>query len=680
MHRKPIARTPFAGRPRRWALAPVFVGAVVVVALTLLVVSLAIAAAPDFSDVSANHPYHEAIADLATRGIIDGFPDGTFRPDDPVLRQQFAKMIVLSCGYPVSELDLCFFLDVEWSGLNGLYPDNYVAVAAKHGITLGKGPLSFAPYQDISRFQVITMVVRAADDIDPSLLVEPPAGYESTWDPAVSSDHGSNARRAEYNDLLAGLPLDQMDPWAAMPRGEVAQVLHNLLQRLDSGTTTTTTQPPVDLTDIAELKGLDWDGFLGQQVAVEGVFVRDPLPMLVTDLDVVRKDFAMPADSYVLLSGAAADAIDAAVYGGKTLRVTGQVAQCDVSGLVPTIDPSLGSAPPNLGLSGIEIQSEAGGTDVYCPLVATFPITYSSSPDPHKYAILFAGGIDPLQCHIRYWNDLRFMYSALVGPLDFPEENVTVLYGGGFGLDPRVPVNGPATNSNLSAAFQSLRDRTTEDDLIFVFFSNHGGGFWRDDPNANYQYGGAVDENQDEVGEALAESTYGVDINDDGDKSDTVAYDEELCAWSGLGGDGGVLDDELGTMMSDLRFRRLVTVTATCFGGGLIHDMTQGGERILMSSSGENEPSYSMSDGSYCIITYYFASAIKGTDPAGRPVDADTNGDGNVSMVEAFNYARAMNDKPNTYFYEDSGDGIPHSGAMPAQGEGALGASTWLGD
>jgi hypothetical protein len=86
-----------------------------------------------------------------------------------------------------------------------------------------------------------------------------------------------------------------------------------------------------------------------------------------------------------------------------------------------------------------------------------------------------------------------------------------------------------------------------------------------------------------------------------------------------------------------------------------------------------------MSDGSYCIITYYFASAIKGTDPAGRPVDADANDDGKVSMVEAFNYARTMNDKPNTYFYEDSGDGIPHSGAMPAQGEGALGASTWLG-
>ena len=57
----------------------------------------------------------------------------------------------------------------------------------------------------------------------------PPASFESAWNPALSPVHGENARKAEYNGLLAGLTLDGMDPAASMPRGEVAQILWNAL-------------------------------------------------------------------------------------------------------------------------------------------------------------------------------------------------------------------------------------------------------------------------------------------------------------------------------------------------------------------------------------------------------------------------------------------------------------------
>jgi hypothetical protein len=60
------------------------------------------------------------------------------------------------------------------------------------------------------------------------------------------------------------------------------------------------------------------------------------------------------------------------------------------------------------------------------------------------------------------------------------------------------------------------------------------------------------------------------------------------------------------------------------------------------------------------------------------PVNADANGDGRVSMIEAFNYARSMDQSEETPWYEDRGDGIPHNGAMPSQGEGALGSNAYL--
>ncbi len=224
----------------RFRLTSIGAGLLLLSAVVLVLTSSTFAPATIFPDVPADHPYADAIADLAERKIILGYSDGTYRPDAPVMRQQFAKLIVLTLGYPVSEQNVSFFRDVEPSGPDSLYPDNYVAVAAARGITLGTGPQTFAPYRDISRFQVISMTVRAVDDLYPGLLDPPPSDFTATWNPAQSPDHGQNARRAEYNGLLALMPLESLDPWASMPRGEVAQVLQNLLAKLPNPTTTTT--------------------------------------------------------------------------------------------------------------------------------------------------------------------------------------------------------------------------------------------------------------------------------------------------------------------------------------------------------------------------------------------------------------------------------------------------------
>jgi hypothetical protein len=222
--------------------------AVVVVALVVVLASLALAAGPTFPDVPATHPYYTAVSDLAGRGIIGGYADGKFGPGDPVTRQQFAKMIVLTAGYPVSESDVCYFTDVEKSGPSSLYPDNYVAVCAARGITTGKTATTFDATGNISRYQMLSMVVRTVRDLQPGLLATPPAGWTSSagWDD--DPVHGANAAVAEYNGLLAGLDLSVLNPYGNMTRGEVAQVLHNLLVKLSPPPTTTTTATTVTTT------------------------------------------------------------------------------------------------------------------------------------------------------------------------------------------------------------------------------------------------------------------------------------------------------------------------------------------------------------------------------------------------------------------------------------------------
>lgn len=191
-----------------------------------------------FSDVPSGHPHYSAIMGMAQLGLIHGYDDGTFRPQNLVLRQQFAKMIVGATGVPVSESDWSDanppFLDCGPDVLDDLYPHDFIAVAKAYGLTRGRTPTSFAPVANITRAQLITMVVRAAQDFGFALNPVGPGYY--TWgmlrdynDP----NHGDNAQLAEYNGLLNGLQYgNPVSSWIAgnATRGEVAQVLWNLMQ------------------------------------------------------------------------------------------------------------------------------------------------------------------------------------------------------------------------------------------------------------------------------------------------------------------------------------------------------------------------------------------------------------------------------------------------------------------
>ena len=129
---------------------------------------------------------------------------------------------------------------MEKGDASTLFPDNFIAVCAAKGITTGTSPTTFDPSGQITRYQVVSMVVRMADNLQPGLLAAPPAGWTGTAAWAGDAIHGANAARAEYNALLTGLDLAALSPTGTMSRGEVALVLHNLLAKIAPEPTTTT--------------------------------------------------------------------------------------------------------------------------------------------------------------------------------------------------------------------------------------------------------------------------------------------------------------------------------------------------------------------------------------------------------------------------------------------------------
>ncbi len=200
------------------------------------------ASALAFSDVSAANPYRTAIEELAGREVISGYGDGNFGPNYAVQRAQFAKMIVLTLGiaqevgedyWPNSSVA---FVDLGPDDLTSLYPHEYVALCALTNIVRGTDTTHFSPWLSISRAQVVTMVVRAAEaaNLEPGIPAVPPDGYLS----AVGDfdfTHGRTMAKAQFNGLLDGLVGygRGWNPWAEMTRGEVAQVLYNLVLLLE---------------------------------------------------------------------------------------------------------------------------------------------------------------------------------------------------------------------------------------------------------------------------------------------------------------------------------------------------------------------------------------------------------------------------------------------------------------
>ena len=221
----------------------------------VLVLAVAVpASAAEFTDIE-DHDYEASILNLASRGFAGGYGDETFRPDNPLQRQQFAKMAVLALGYEVTAADVSQFPDTPapYDPVNNpLYPGSYVAVAAENSIILGYTNGLFGFYDNVTRQQAISIAVRAAGDA----LAEAPADYAGDLDYS-NQFHGANIKKAEFNGLLAGIvDLETWDLTANATRGEAAEILSQLFYRTGKILTITSATETVELS-MAELKAMD---------------------------------------------------------------------------------------------------------------------------------------------------------------------------------------------------------------------------------------------------------------------------------------------------------------------------------------------------------------------------------------------------------------------------------------
>ncbi|TFB24465.1 S-layer homology domain-containing protein [Filobacillus milosensis] len=126
----------------------------IVLLMAIGVSSVVIADAKDeFTDVDENTSHYTHINSLYEQGIINGYPDGTFRPDKGLRRVEVAIMIHLALGAPEGNVSDMTFTDVP------KYAQEAVAALTEMEVIHGFSEEKFGPNELATRAQVSKFLV-----------------------------------------------------------------------------------------------------------------------------------------------------------------------------------------------------------------------------------------------------------------------------------------------------------------------------------------------------------------------------------------------------------------------------------------------------------------------------------------------------------------------------------------
>lgn len=121
-----------------------------------------------FSDVPSTHPNSEAIDYVQAQAIVEGYPDGTFRPDKLINRAEFTK-IIIGAQFEKAAIDDCIAKNTEAGWPFVFFPDvtkeawfaKYICVAKMNDIVKGYPDGTFKPANDINFSEASKIIVNA---------------------------------------------------------------------------------------------------------------------------------------------------------------------------------------------------------------------------------------------------------------------------------------------------------------------------------------------------------------------------------------------------------------------------------------------------------------------------------------------------------------------------------------
>lgn len=161
-----------------------------------------------FSDVKSNAWYYTYVTNLASAGIVAGYENGTFRPDNSVTYAEALKLIMMAAGYS----------DLSVSGGGSTWATGFLTRAQADGLVTGTVNLDAA----ITRDAFVTIACKALK-IQASTAASPFKDSTNGYATALYNTYANGER------IIAG-SLDngviRFRPTSSISRGEVSKIIY----------------------------------------------------------------------------------------------------------------------------------------------------------------------------------------------------------------------------------------------------------------------------------------------------------------------------------------------------------------------------------------------------------------------------------------------------------------------
>ncbi|MCC2176496.1 S-layer homology domain-containing protein [Agathobaculum butyriciproducens] len=165
----------------------------------------------DKADIKAT----TAVDMLSSLGVIQGYEDGSFKPNTTVTRAQMAKMIFTIMNGGNDNANAYASLPTKFTDLpTAAWAQGYVRYLQNTGIIAGKSVTKFAPNDTVTGLEAAKMVLVAA-------------GYNAQKAGLTGATWAQNTMKyGQLNNLFEDVDADLN---AALPRQYAAQILYNAL-------------------------------------------------------------------------------------------------------------------------------------------------------------------------------------------------------------------------------------------------------------------------------------------------------------------------------------------------------------------------------------------------------------------------------------------------------------------
>ena len=145
----------------------------IILIIILILGVFANAYAASFPDMSKDYVLEEAVGLLQSYGVIQGYPDGTFKPDKSVTRAEMAKIVTVAAGWSEYSKNMTSV----YEDMHGHWAESYVELANVLNIVKGISPTTYGPDNLIKFEEAYTMIIRLLGYSDESLPGAWPKNY-----------------------------------------------------------------------------------------------------------------------------------------------------------------------------------------------------------------------------------------------------------------------------------------------------------------------------------------------------------------------------------------------------------------------------------------------------------------------------------------------------------------------